>query len=98
MSYAKISNVQVAQADLAAALASYREGLAIGERLAKSDPGNTDWQDDLAVSYMKLGEVQMAQGDLASALKSYRGGFAIFDRLAKSDPSNAGREHHLAGA
>ena len=38
MSYNKLGDVQVAQGDLAAALKSYRDGLAIFERLAQSDP------------------------------------------------------------
>jgi hypothetical protein len=40
--------VQVAQGDLAGALKSYRDCLAIAERLAQSDPGNAGWQRDLA--------------------------------------------------
>ena len=72
MSYDKVGDVQVAQGDLAGALKSYRDGLAISDRLAKSDPGNAGWQRDLSVSYDKVGDVQVAQGDLAGALKSYR--------------------------
>ena len=68
MSYDKIGNVQLAQGDLAGALKSYRDNLAIAERLAKSDPGNADWRRDLAVSYGKVGIVQQAQGNLADAL------------------------------
>ena len=63
--------MQEAQGDLAGALKSYRDGLAIRERLAKSDPGNAVWQRDLAVSFDRVGNVQVAQGDLAGALKSY---------------------------
>ena len=59
------------------ALKSYRDSLAIAERLAQSDPGNADWQRDLSVSYEKVGDVQVAQGDLAGALKSYRDSLAI---------------------
>ncbi len=88
--------MQVAQGDLAGALKSYRDSLAIGDRLAKSDPGNADWQRDLSVSYNKVGDVQVAQGDLAGALKSYRDSLAIADRLAKSDPGNAGWQRDLS--
>ena len=82
----RIGDVQVAQGDLAGALKSYSDSLAIADRLAKSDPGNAGWQRDLSVSYNKIGDVQVAQGDLAGALKSYRDGLAIRDRLANSDP------------
>jgi hypothetical protein len=37
-------------------------GLAIADRLAKSNPGNASWQRDLSVSYYKIGDVQVAQG------------------------------------
>src|SRR5271154_2352509 len=43
--------------DLASALKSYREGLAIRARLAQSDPGNAGWQRDLSVSYNEVGDV-----------------------------------------
>ena len=88
--------MQVAQGDLAGALTSYRDGLAIADRLAKADPGNAGWQRDLSVSYEKIGDVQVAQGDLAGALKSYRDSLAIADRLAKSDPGNAGWQRDLS--
>ena len=44
VSHNKIGDVQQAQGDLAAALASYQASLAIAERLAKADPGNAGWQ------------------------------------------------------
>jgi tetratricopeptide (TPR) repeat protein len=68
------------------ALKSYRDSLATGDRLAKADPTNTDWQSYLSVSYQRVGEVLQAQG--AEALKSYQDSLAIADRLAKADPSN----------
>jgi len=47
--------VQVAQGDLAAALKSYHDSLAIRVRLAQSDSGNAVWQRDLAALIEKLG-------------------------------------------
>ena len=64
MSYDKVGDVQVAQGDLPAALTSYQASLTIRERLAKSDPGNADWQRDLSASYDNVGDVQVAQGNL----------------------------------
>ena len=90
--------MQEAQGDLTGALKSYRDGLAIIDRLAKSDPGNAGWQRDLSVSYNKIGGVQAAPGDLTGALKSYRDGFAIIDRLAKFDPGNAGWQLDLSAS
>jgi tetratricopeptide (TPR) repeat protein len=96
LSFGRVGNVQVAQGDLAGALKSYRDGLMIIDRLAKSDPGNAGWQRDLSVSYNKVGDVQVAQGDLTGALTSYRDSFAIRDRLAQSDPGNTEWQRDLS--
>src|SRR5271163_3781178 len=92
----KIGAVLVAQGNLPEALKSFRDGLAIRDRLAKSDPGNAGWQRDLSVSYDRVGDVLVAQGTLPEALKSFRDGLAIADRLAKSDPGNAGWQRDLS--
>ncbi|MGO9455277.1 MAG: hypothetical protein ACLQDV_30145 [Candidatus Binataceae bacterium] len=47
----------VAQGKLAEALKTYRDSLAIAERLAKADPDNAGWQDDLSVFYSKVRNV-----------------------------------------
>ncbi len=91
-----LGDIAVARGDLNAALASYDEARSEMERLAKSDPGNTDWQRDLSVSYARVGDVQVAQGNLAGALKSYSDDLAIADRLATSDPGNAGWQRDLS--
>ncbi len=86
----------VAQGNLPEALKAYRDSLAIGERLAKADPGNAGWQRDLSVSYDKVGDVLVAQGNLPEALKAYRDSLAIRERLAKADPGNAGWQRDLS--
>jgi hypothetical protein len=58
-----------AQGNLAEALKSYQDGLAIRDRLVKSDPDNAGWQRDLSVFYDTLGDVLVAQGNLAEALQ-----------------------------
>jgi hypothetical protein len=52
----------VAQGNLAEALKSFRDRLAIRDRLAKAPPGNAGWQFDLVVSNWKLA----ANGDDAA--------------------------------
>ncbi len=78
-----------AAGQLAAALENYRKSLEIGERLAKQNPGNAQWQRDLTISYNKVGDIQSAQGDNAAALENYRKRLEIGARLAKQDPGNA---------
>ena len=84
----EIGTVLKDQGSLAGALKSYRDSVAIRERLVKSDRDNTQWQRDLSVSYNKVGDVLVDQGDLAGALKSYRDSLAIAARLVKSDRDN----------
>lgn len=81
--------VLVAQGDLAAALKSFQESLAIRDRFAKADPGNAEWQRLLSVSYERVGDTLVAQGNLAEALKSFQAGLATVDRLAKADPGSS---------
>jgi tetratricopeptide (TPR) repeat protein len=92
----ELSDVRVAQDDLPGALAAYRAGLEIAERLAKQDPGNAAWQRDLSVSHNKIGDVRRAQGDLPGALAAYRAGLDIRERLAKQDPGNAAWQRDLS--
>jgi tetratricopeptide (TPR) repeat protein len=85
-----------AEGNLSAALTSYRDGLAIAEKLAGQDPTKTLWQGDLAVSYNEIGDVLRDQGDLTGALKNYRNSLAIGQKLAIQDPANADWQHDLA--
>ena len=96
VSYNKIGDVLVAQGNLPEALKSFRDGLSIADRLAKSDQGNAGWQRDLSVSYERMGDVLVAQGNLPEALKSFQASHDIFDRLAKSDQGNAGWQRDLS--
>jgi predicted negative regulator of RcsB-dependent stress response len=96
MGYDKIGDVLVAQGNLPEALKSFRDGLAIADRLAKADPGNASWQRDLSVSYERVGDVLVAQGNLPEALKSYQARQDIIYRLATADPGNASWQRDLS--
>ncbi len=96
VSYNRVGDVLVAQGNLPEALKTFRDGLAISDRLAQSDPDNAGWQRDLSVSYDRVGDVLVAQGNLPEALKTFRDGLAIAARLAKSDPGNAGWQRDLS--
>src|SRR5271157_4085401 len=91
-----LGDIRRERGNLPEALKSYRDGLAIRDRLAKSDPGNAGWQRDLSVAFNKVGDVLVARGNLPEALKSYRDGLAIRDRLAKPDPGNADWQRDLS--
>ena len=96
VSHNRIGEVRVAQGDLAGGLAAYEAGLAIADRLAGSDPSNSEWQRDLSVSHNRIGDVRVAQGDLAGALAAYEATLKIAETLAGSDPSNSGWQRDLS--
>ncbi len=96
VSYEKVGDVLMAQGNLAAALASYQDSLAIKDRLAKADPSNAGRERDLFVAYDKVGEVLVEQGNLAEAQKFFHDSLAIAERLTTADPSNAGWQRDLA--
>src|SRR6202040_967854 len=75
--------------DLAGALKTYSDNLAIADRLGKSDPGNALWQPGLAVFFGKLALAHKQSGDSAKALDFFRQGQTIMARLTKLSPDNA---------
>jgi len=93
----KLADVRrVGLGDFAEALESYRVALAIRERLAKADPSNAGWQQDLSTSHFNIGDVLVAQNKLTPALKDYRTGLSISERLAEADPGNADWQRELS--
>ena len=95
VTYNRIGDVLMAQGKLAEALKSYRDSLAIAERLAKADPGNAGWQRDLSV-------LQQRRRRAGGAGQSRRGAEILSrqprhpERLAKADPGNAGWQRDLS--
>jgi hypothetical protein len=96
VSYEKTSDVLVAQGNLREALKSFRDRLAIADRLAKADPGDALWQRDLSVSYSRLADAFRKAGDKTKALDSLRQGRAIMVRMTSLSPDNAVWKRDLA--
>ncbi len=95
VSHNKIGDVLVSQGNLPEAVKSYAAGLAIRERLARSDAGNTDWQRDLIVSCVKIAQVFPGE---ARAMLTQAG--AIANRLrdeGRLAPVDAWMPDELAG-
>jgi tetratricopeptide (TPR) repeat protein len=91
-----LGDMAIATSNLAKALDSYRAALAIAERLANADPGDTDGQSDLRRSHTGIGDVLVAQGTLPAALDAYKTGLAIAERLANADPGDTDGQHDLS--
>ena len=84
-----LGDIRLDRGNLPDALKSYRDGLAIRDRLAKADPGNAGWQRDLSVSYAKLGVAFRKAGRNTDALSELRDGQAIMARMTRLSPDNA---------
>ena len=78
MSFIKVGDVLVAQGNLPDALRSYRDALAIRERLANADTGNAGWQRDLSVSFEKVGSVYVQQGQRNQARQAFERAMQIY--------------------
>jgi hypothetical protein len=69
--------VQQAQGALGVALKSYQAGMTIAQKLAAADPGNAQWQRDVAVSCWKLAKLGSLAGSIESRRELLRTGLAI---------------------
>ncbi|MGZ8157393.1 MAG: nSTAND1 domain-containing NTPase [Methylobacter sp.] len=85
----KHGNQRLAQGDLAGALASYRAGLAIREKLAAQAPSNAGWQSDLAFSHGKLGLLLQKMTKPGDALAQFRAAQAILEPLTLRAPDQS---------
>ena len=47
----KIGDILKARGDLVEALKSYQDGLAVADRVAKADPKNAEWQQNITLIY-----------------------------------------------
>ena len=81
-----LGDIAQARGQLPGALASFRDGLAIAERLAKADPGNAGWQRDVAVSHAKLGNLYRQTKDPARARQHLTTGRTIIAGLVAKFP------------
>ena len=85
-----------AQGNLPEALKSYRDSLAIRDRLAKADPGNAGWQRDLAVSHGKFASCLPAAGREDAGEGWLGEGLEIMQRMTALSPDNATWKKDLA--
>jgi hypothetical protein len=84
-----------AQGNRAEAVKSFRESLAINERLALADPGNADLQRSVAVSQGHLADMYRRSDDRDNALAALRQGQAAMSRVVMRSPENAGWKKDL---
>ena len=78
-----------AQGNLTQALKSFRDSLAIMERLAQADPNNAGWQRDLAISNERLGNIYIERKETDEAKAAFERALAIYNKLTVRFPDNA---------
>jgi hypothetical protein len=96
LSYEKIGDVLAAQGNLPEGLKSFRDPLAIRNRLAQIDPGNTGWQHDLSVSYSKLADVCRKSQQAVESREAFAAGRSVIARLAAQFPDQVQWKRDLA--
>jgi non-specific serine/threonine protein kinase/serine/threonine-protein kinase len=82
--------------DRSGALASYRKGLAIAERLAAADGASAVARRDLWVSLGKIGRMLEAGGDTAGALSYLERARSVTEAIARMDETDARAKHDLS--
>lgn len=96
VAHARLGELLQAQGNRMAALAEYRNGMAIIGRLADANPANTEWQRDVSIIHSKIGDLLFTQGEGMAALAEYRKGISIHARLAAADPDDTEWQHDLS--
>ena len=95
VTYLKAAEVQEAQNNPSSALASYRSGLALAERIASEQFASPAEQGLLSIWYESVGRLQSAQGNRSDALHAFRSSASIIERLAATFPAEAAYRGHL---
>ncbi len=90
-----LMDVFLALGDTKAALETGGRLRAIMEALVASDPGNADWQRDLAAAYERMGGMLLAAGRRDDAVAEYNKSFAIIYKLTTSNPGNTELQRDL---
>ena len=66
--------------------------------MAALDPGNANWQRDLAIGLVKIGNVRLTSGDRDAALTAFQESLRLRRRLADTAPNNLEWQRDVAVA
>ena len=94
----RIGLVRLAAGERAGALAAFEESLGVRRKLAMADPGNAEWQGDLALTLDLVGNVRSIEGDRNAALQGHEESLAIRRKLAAVDPDNVRWQYEIGGS
>jgi len=92
----KSAQTLLVQGDTNGAYEAADRSLKIMQALVNTNPDNTAWQRELAVSSEWVGDVLKTKGNLTDALRFYRNSLAIREHLTKINPGNAQWQRDLS--
>lgn len=74
--------------DTTAALANYRNAMALRESLLAANPKDTALRRDLAASHEAIGDLLVTSGSMEGALETYQKARAIHEQLCSENPAD----------
>jgi tetratricopeptide (TPR) repeat protein len=84
--------------DVSARLAIHQKQLGIRESLARAEPSNATYRQQLAESYISVGDATKDIGNLRGALENYQRALAIDSAIGDTNPSKASAQSDAANA
>ena len=84
----QVGQIRQAKGDLASAIESYRESLALIEQVVARDPQNATWQLGLGTAHFYVGDAMRMQGDLDGALQHFQAYWRVAEQVRAKDPRN----------
>jgi tetratricopeptide (TPR) repeat protein len=98
LAYVWRASVESSATGASAALADYRKALAIADRLAGLDAGNSAWREAAGSIHAKMGDFFRHQSQPDAATQNYRDSIAIAEKLASADPQDTEPQYILGDA
>ena len=96
VNYLRIGDIKLAAGARSEAMDSYRDGVAIFEKLAAAEPDTALWQRSLITGQNKIAFVLEASGRAEEALAIESKSFGVIERLAAAKPTDRSLQRDLA--
>src|SRR5581483_2674563 len=98
VSYYNQGEILARMARIPAALASYREEIALGEKLLRTDPSNEQYRGDVAYGLIRIGDMLFKLARYDEALANYRKSHDLRSVDVRTDPTNLWKRSSLIEA
>jgi eukaryotic-like serine/threonine-protein kinase len=98
LAYVWRASVESSATGAPSALADYGKALAIADRLAGLDAGNSAWREAAGAIHAKMGDFYRNQSQPDAATQNYRDAIAVAEKLAIADPQDTAPQYILGDA